>query len=85
MSLACCPPQDIVERFHLLTILLFVVVEDMDSSATWTPAVPILWECARIMGSEVVIDVLKHAVLGKFNDVRPGIYREFTKVSRMAV
>ena len=28
---------------------------------------------------QVVIDVVKHGVLGKFNDVRPGIYREFMK------
>jgi hypothetical protein len=24
---------------------------------------------------QVVIDISKHAVLGKFNDIRPGIYR----------
>jgi hypothetical protein len=29
---------------------------------------------------QVVIDVLKHSVLGKFNDMRPGIYREYMKV-----
>ncbi len=31
----------------------------------------------------MVIDTLKHSVLGKFNDVRPGIYREYMKVSRL--
>ncbi len=25
-------------------------------------------------------DVTKHAVLGKFNEIRPGMYREFMKV-----
>ena len=30
--------------------------------------------------AQVGIDVVKHAVLGKFNDVRPGIYREFHQV-----
>jgi len=29
---------------------------------------------------QVIIDVLKHAVLGKWNDVRPGLYREYMKV-----
>ncbi len=24
-------------------------------------------------------DVTKHAVLGKFNEIRPGVYREFMK------
>ncbi len=40
-----CPPlleppsllQDVVERFQLVTIMFFIVVEDMDNSATWTP------------------------------------------------
>ena len=32
----------------------------------------------------MVIDTLKHSVLGKFNDVRPGIYREYMKVSLTA-
>ena len=38
MSLA--HPQvwgDVVERFQLLCILAFVVIEDMDSGATWVP------------------------------------------------
>lgn len=42
--------------------------------------VQILWESARILLAEVVIDILKHAVLGKFNDMRPGIYKEYMKV-----
>jgi len=28
---------------------------------------------------QIVIDVSKHAVLGKFNDIRPGIYREYMR------
>ncbi|GAX78028.1 hypothetical protein CEUSTIGMA_g5470.t1 [Chlamydomonas eustigma] len=71
--------MDVVERFQLICILWFVVVEDMDSGATWAPSSTILWEALRILCAEVVIDVTKHAVLGKFNDVRPGIYREYMK------
>lgn len=55
--------------------LLFVVVEDMDSAASWSPAPHLLLECGRILLWEAAIDVVKHAVLGKFNDIRPGIYR----------
>lgn len=25
------------------------------------------------------VDVTKHAVLGKFNEIRPGVYREYMK------
>ena len=29
--------MDVVERFQLLCILTFVVIEEMDSGATWMP------------------------------------------------
>ncbi|KAK9832284.1 hypothetical protein WJX74_005365 [Apatococcus lobatus] len=75
-SLAC---QDMVERFHLVISLLFVVVEEMDSSGRWRPLPGLLWQCGQIFGAEMVIDVVKHAVLGKFNQIRPGVYQEFMK------
>ncbi|GAB4821944.1 hypothetical protein N2152v2_008990 [Parachlorella kessleri] len=74
--LAC---QDVVERFHLLITLSFVVVEEMGSSGHSSPNRAIVVQCCQIFFSEAVIDVIKHAVLGKFNDIRPGVYREFMK------
>lgn len=73
--------QDVVERFHLCLSLLFVVAEEMDNSSTWVPNASLLWKCSQIFMAEVCIDVIKHAVLGKFNEIRPGVYREFLKVS----
>lgn len=100
-------PQDVVERFHLLLILAFVVVEEMGNrcaaehgvaragascspvalckvspclpalahlpapcSGAHAPNPVVLWGCLRIYAGEVVIDVIKHAVLGKFNEIR---------------
>ncbi|GFH27167.1 uncharacterized protein HaLaN_25443, partial [Haematococcus lacustris] len=40
----------------------------MDSAACWAASRVILRESARILGWEVVIDIVKHSVLGKFND-----------------
>ena len=40
----------------------------------------LLGDSLRILGAEIIIDITKHAVLGKFNDVRPGIYKEYMKV-----
>ncbi|GFR40182.1 hypothetical protein Agub_g740, partial [Astrephomene gubernaculifera] len=68
---------DAVERFHLLVVLSFVVVEEMDSAGSWRPPPDYLRVCGLMLLAELGIDVVKHAVLGKFNDVRPGIYREF--------
>lgn len=64
---------------HLLLVLTFVVIEDASSSGGLLPSKHTLWVCARIFGWEVVIDITKHAVLGKFNDIRPGIYREYMR------
>ena len=38
---------------------------------------------AKFFIAEVCIDIIKHAVLGKFNEIRPGVYREFLKVSAL--
>lgn len=45
--------QDIVERFQLLLVLCFVVVEDISNSGTWWPATGTLLECGRIFLWEV--------------------------------
>eukprot|EP00887_Chlorella_sp_A99_P006432 scaffold3.g6432.t1 len=74
--LAC---QDVVERFHLFLILGFVLAEEMGSSGHRAPNRQLLVQCGVIFLSEVGIDIVKHAVLGKFNDIRPGVYREFMK------
>ena len=53
----------------------------MDNSGRWLPNQDLLWQCGQIFAAEVAIDVAKHAVVGKFNEIRPGVYREFMKVS----
>ena len=52
----------------------------MDNSGQWLPSRQLLWQCGQIFLAEVVIDIAKHAVVGKFNEIRPGVYREFMKV-----
>lgn len=103
-TLAC---QDMVERFHLLLILAFVLAEEMGSSGHRLPNRQLLvqvgcrcrelgpeadvlplrhggrilktvgphchfcWvQCGTIFMAEVVIDVVKHAVLGQQNGIR---------------
>lgn len=75
-SMVC---MDIVEWFHLSVVMLFVIVEDMDSGSSWIPSQYITLVCLRILFWECIIDVIKHAALCKFNDIRPGIYREYMR------
>ncbi len=72
--------QDVTERFHLGLSLLFVVVEEMDNAGSGRPNTALLQRCAAIFAAEVAIDVTKHAVVTKFSDVRPGVYRTFLHV-----
>jgi hypothetical protein len=50
------------------------------ASSSFTSIAPVLLRrCAQVLGAELAIDLIKHAVVCKFNDVRPGMYREFFK------
>lgn len=73
--------QDVTERFHLLLTMVFVAVEEMDNSGLHSPSPELLRRCAYIFGAEIVIDIIKHAVLTKLNDIRPAVYQRFMKVS----
>ena len=50
------------------------------SFSFWSrPDTLLLTRCGHVFAAEVAIDVIKHAVLSKFNEVRPGMYREFAR------
>ena len=63
---------------------MFVVAEEMSNAERSSPNRGLVWQCTQILAAEVAIDVLKHAVLGRFNEIRPGVYREFTRVSSLS-
>lgn len=71
--------QDVIERFHLLIILSFVLVEEASAAGASSPSPRLMAQCGYVVLAEIGIDIVKHAVLGKFNDIRPGVYREFMK------
>lgn len=55
------------------------MVEEATGLGQPLPSTRLIWQCCYVIMAEVVIDVTKHAVLGKFNDIRPGVYQEFTR------
>lgn len=72
--------QDIVERFHMMMLMMFVIIEDMDTSDSWGSLNwQLLLQVSGILASELVADTTKHAVVGKFNVIRPGVYREYMR------
>lgn len=52
----------------------------MRGASSFLPNLALVRELGRILGAETLIDILKHAVISKFNDQRPGIYKEYMKV-----
>lgn len=69
--------QDLEERFTLFVALTFVIAEDLLSTGHMQLDWSMVWECVKIFLCEMLVDVLKHVTLAKFNNVRPGTYREF--------
>ena len=57
--------------------LAFVIAEDLLSTGQLLVDGSMVWECVKIFLCEILVDVLKHVTLAKFNNVRPGTYREF--------
>eukprot|EP01026_Neomeris_dumetosa_P060434 TRINITY_DN5699_c0_g1_i3.p1 TRINITY_DN5699_c0_g1~~TRINITY_DN5699_c0_g1_i3.p1 ORF type:complete len:642 (+),score=52.05 TRINITY_DN5699_c0_g1_i3:89-1927(+) len=76
---------DVLERWHLGLSMLFVTVEHMkmnealggETGTGWRSMAQIQKDVFKIYGAEVFIDVVKHSVLAKFNNVNPGMYREY--------
>ena len=52
----------------------------MDNSGSVRPNPELLRRCAYIFGAEIVIDITKHAVLSKLNDIHPSVYQRFMRV-----
>jgi hypothetical protein len=71
--------QDIVEHFHISICLAFVLIENMMLTNANFPSYKIAKQCAMILITEIVVDIMKHAFVGKFQNLKPGVYSEYLK------
>jgi len=71
--------QDIVEHFHITVCLLFVLIENMLLTNASLPSYQLAGQCAMVLGTEIVVDIMKHAFVGKFQNLKPGVYSEYLK------
>ena len=71
--------MDIVERVHLSVQLLFVAAQRVTASGSVALGLDrkLLVDSMMVLGSEVGVDVFKHAFVSKFNGLRPRVYRGF--------
>ena len=71
--------QDIVEHFHISICLIFVLIENMLLTNAYLPSYQLSFQCAMVLGTEIVVDIMKHAFVGKFQNLKPGVYSEYLK------
>ncbi|KAK1175284.1 hypothetical protein AOXY_G2968 [Acipenser oxyrinchus oxyrinchus] len=70
--------SDIKERFTNYVLLLIVCLRNMEQ-LSWNP--DHLWvlfpDVCMVIASEIIVDVVKHAFITKFNDITADVYSEY--------
>ncbi|XP_050233817.1 protein POLLEN DEFECTIVE IN GUIDANCE 1 [Mercurialis annua] len=67
---------DSVERFHISAFLLFVLAQNiLEAEGPWFES--FLINAMTVFLCEMLIDIIKHSFLAKFNDIKPISYSEF--------
>ncbi|OAY29335.1 protein POLLEN DEFECTIVE IN GUIDANCE 1 [Manihot esculenta] len=68
--------SDSIERFHISAFLLFVLAQNiLEAEGPWFES--FLFNALMVFICEILIDIIKHSFLAKFNDIKPIAYSEF--------
>ncbi|KAF1893583.1 hypothetical protein Lal_00002076 [Lupinus albus] len=67
---------DSVERFHISAFILFVLAQNiLEAEGPWFQS--FLINVLFVYVCEMIIDIIKHSFIAKFNDLKPIAYSEF--------
>ncbi|CAL0305120.1 unnamed protein product [Lupinus luteus] len=67
---------DSVERFHISAFILFVLAQNiLEAEGPWFES--FLINVLFVYVCEMIIDIIKHSFIAKFNDLKPIAYSEF--------
>ncbi|KHN07977.1 Protein TAPT1 like [Glycine soja] len=67
---------DSVERFHISSFILFVLAQNiLEAEGPWFES--FLINILLVYVSEMIIDIIKHSFIAKFNNIKPIAYSEF--------
>ncbi|KAK7302152.1 hypothetical protein RJT34_13033 [Clitoria ternatea] len=67
---------DSVERFHISAFILFVLAQNiLEAEGPWFGS--FLINILLVYLCEMIIDIIKHSFIAKFNDIKPIAYSEF--------
>ncbi|EOY01334.1 Tapt1/CMV receptor, putative isoform 1 [Theobroma cacao] len=68
--------SDSVERFHISAFLLFILAQNiLEAEGPWFES--FLYNALVVFVCEMLIDIIKHSFLAKFNGIKPIAYSEF--------
>jgi hypothetical protein len=75
--------NDILERFQLFIYLCIVTANNLND-LDWAFTPNVIYSCTYValivLGSEYLVDWIKHSFILKFNGIRADIYSKFTKI-----
>ncbi|KAL6543871.1 hypothetical protein OROGR_010368 [Orobanche gracilis] len=67
---------DSVERFHISAFVLFVLAQNiLEAEGPWLES--FIYNALVVYICEVMIDIVKHSFIAKFNDIKPIAFSEF--------
>ncbi|KAK1423627.1 hypothetical protein QVD17_18933 [Tagetes erecta] len=67
---------DSVERFHIASFLIFVLAQNiLEAEGPWFEN--FLYNAFVVYMCELMIDIIKHSFIAKFNEIKPIVYSEF--------
>ncbi|KAK9935390.1 hypothetical protein M0R45_022493 [Rubus argutus] len=67
---------DSVERFHISAFIIFILAQNiLEAEGPWFES--FLYNAGVVFICEMIIDIIKHSFIAKFNDIKPIAYSEF--------
>ncbi|KAM5566943.1 protein POLLEN DEFECTIVE IN GUIDANCE 1 [Rosa sericea] len=67
---------DSVERFHISAFIIFILAQNiLEAEGPWFES--FLFNAGVVFVCEMIIDIVKHSFIAKFNDIKPIAYSEF--------
>ncbi|XP_010521013.1 PREDICTED: protein POLLEN DEFECTIVE IN GUIDANCE 1-like [Tarenaya hassleriana] len=75
-NIHCLVYADSIERFHISAFLVSVLAQNiLEAEGPWFGS--FLYNVSLVFLCEMLIDIIKHSFLAKFNDIKPIAYSEF--------
>ncbi|XP_050371851.1 protein POLLEN DEFECTIVE IN GUIDANCE 1 [Argentina anserina] len=67
---------DSIERFHISAFIIFILAQNiLEAEGPWFEN--FIFNAGLVFICEIIVDIVKHSFIAKFNDIKPIAYSEF--------